>query len=227
MSVDPIATNGLSELERARLNRYEGVIHRSLKVFYEVGEALLTIREERLYREHHTSFDLYLRERWDMGRSTAYRLITSSQTYQAIQDHGVSAIGDTVGSSLTHLPATESQTRELTPLPPAERPSAWREAVEEAGGQPTARQVKDVVRRRTQPEPRRNDPDRELRNFLIAQINNSEKRALSWLLDTFREPDSKRLIATIPEESVNKFIADLSDIASDARKLIQLIKDNR
>ena len=47
------------------LEHYEHIIDQGIKTFVEVGHALLVIRDERLYRERHETFEDYLRQRWD------------------------------------------------------------------------------------------------------------------------------------------------------------------
>src|SRR5665213_1880963 len=65
----------LSESEQAGFAECEGILKRGLCIFYEVGFALLKIQEERLYRATHVTFEAYCRERWNMGRSYASRVI--------------------------------------------------------------------------------------------------------------------------------------------------------
>jgi len=48
--------------------------------FYEAGKALLKIRDEALYQEAlFESFPEYVRVRWDISRSQAYRLINAAR----------------------------------------------------------------------------------------------------------------------------------------------------
>jgi len=49
-----------------------------LSTFYEVGQALLEIRERKLYRAAFSSWDAYCKLRWGFGRSQGYRLITAA-----------------------------------------------------------------------------------------------------------------------------------------------------
>lgn len=127
----------LTDKEVSTLTRCEAVIEEGRAAFLRVGSALLTIRDERLYRNTHTSFEAYLSERWQMGKANAYRLMEAVQVVQTLED---SPIGDSL-----YLPVNESQARPLSALPREKQPEAWNKAVEEAGGQPTAVQVKAVV----------------------------------------------------------------------------------
>jgi hypothetical protein len=65
--------------ERRRLVELEAVIERGVKTFVEVGEALMEIRDGRLYRETHSSFESYLRERWNISRPRGYQLIDAAK----------------------------------------------------------------------------------------------------------------------------------------------------
>lgn len=125
----------LSDDERNDLAGCEAVIERGLKTFREVGAALTEIRDARLYRGTHDTFEDYLSARWAMQRAQAYRLIEASAVVG-----GLSPIGD------TPLPATESQARELARVAPERRDEVWREAVALNGGQPApARLIEDVA----------------------------------------------------------------------------------
>ena len=135
----------LSAEERENLAQCEAVVQRGLQTFLDVGQALLSIRDGRLYRGTHDTFETYCRERWGMARQRAYQLIDAAQVVR-----NVSTVVDIV-------PANERQARPLTRLPdPAQQREVWREVVAE--GQPitTARveqKVRDAKRQRQQPAP--------------------------------------------------------------------------
>jgi hypothetical protein len=119
----------------------EAVIERGLTTFVEVGQALLEIRERRLYRESHESFENYCRDRWGFSRSRAHRLMDAAE----------------VGAMLPmgNMPDNERQARELARLkddPEAVR-EVWAEVQEATNGRPTAAAVSAVIQRRA------SDPD--------------------------------------------------------------------
>lgn len=122
----------LAAVERlpGRLTHLESVIERGLGTFVEVGQALLEIRDSRLYRESHGTFEDYCRERWGMSRSYAHRQIDAA-TVAAVLPIG-----------------NEAQARELLPLraEPEQMAEAWGEA--SANGSPTAEKVREAVVRR-------------------------------------------------------------------------------
>ncbi|MGP8106294.1 MAG: hypothetical protein ACLQLE_10435 [Desulfobaccales bacterium] len=53
------------------LETLEGVIAREMGSFMAVGNALLTIRDNRLYREGFKTFGDYCRGKWGVGKSYA------------------------------------------------------------------------------------------------------------------------------------------------------------
>jgi hypothetical protein len=119
--------------ESKRLIALEQTIKQGLDTFVEVGEALLEIRDSRLYRIEHGTFEEYCKGKWGMSRFHAYNLINGSKATKNV-DHG------------QHKPTTERQARPLTKLPPEDQPKAWQKAVEIAGNeQPTAKQVTQAV----------------------------------------------------------------------------------
>jgi hypothetical protein len=120
------------------LTDLEGVIERGLQTFIEVGEALLEIRERRLYRESgYTEFDDYCRERWGWSETYATRNIQAAQVTQALP------YGDG--------PANEAQARELVPLLREDEAAVvevWRALRERYGEAITAAKVREAVGQR-------------------------------------------------------------------------------
>lgn len=88
--------------EEAQLSKLEQAIERNVAGFVELGLALMEIRDQRLYRATHATFEEYCTERWDMSKPYAHRNICAAQVAQQIAD--VVPIG------------TESIARELVPL---------------------------------------------------------------------------------------------------------------
>ncbi|NNJ11970.1 hypothetical protein EKD04_016675 [Chloroflexales bacterium ZM16-3] len=126
----------LSLAESTARERCERQIADGLSTFIAVGEALLTIREQRLYRSTHRSFADYLAERWPQlgSRRQADRLINA-----AIVDANVRPTGLTIPS--------ERVARELAGLEPQAQRAALRQAVSAAGDRaPTAAQVRAAAR---------------------------------------------------------------------------------
>lgn len=136
----------LSASERAERDRLEQTVEQS---FFVLGSALKILRDRRLYRETHSSFKDYVRDRFDFTRAAAYYLINASEVVENLR---CQQIVDTNKSTI--LPTKESQCRELGGYPPEIQRQAWKRAVELAGGNkvPSARLVKRAVREITQTE---------------------------------------------------------------------------
>jgi len=71
-----IGTAPLTPKDACYLQEREEIIKRGRTTFLEVGRALLEIRnyrDEILYRDKYGTFEQYCRERWEFGRTYAYR----------------------------------------------------------------------------------------------------------------------------------------------------------
>ena len=136
---------------------------RTIKVAaYELGEAasaLRHIRDNRLYRESHRTFEAFCNETFRYTRQHVNRVIGFGETIATIQmgitsdkvDDRIakdkSAQRPAFGTNGSKTPINECQTRPLGSLPAADRPAAWAKAVALAGGeQPTGAQVALAVR---------------------------------------------------------------------------------
>lgn len=69
----------LDHSEKRRLDELEGIIERGLETFLEVGQALMEIRDSKLYRETHRRFGDYVRVRYGMTRQRAHQLIDAAR----------------------------------------------------------------------------------------------------------------------------------------------------
>lgn len=130
------------ESAQPTLAECEQVIERGLETFVEVGQALMVIRDGRLYKATHSSFDDYCRERWGWNRHRAHQLIEGAEVFTIVNGFGSPG------------PANEGQARALAPLkddPEAacEVMAEVLEAAEAAGSKVTAQQIKDAVAART------------------------------------------------------------------------------
>jgi hypothetical protein len=120
--------------ETDELQRCEQIVERGLKTFFEVGAALMRVRDLRLYRVEYHTFENYCQERWGMTRRHANRLVESAEVV-----HNVGPIGPT--------PDNEAQARPLAKLKdPEQQREAWQRAVATAAGKITAAHVEQVVK---------------------------------------------------------------------------------
>lgn len=131
-------SNEITDTEAAELATLERVIETGMKSFTEVGNALLAIRDSRLYRAEYTTFEGYCRERWGMARRTAYQYIDAAEVVENVRN-------------CAQIPQTESQARPLAQLPPERQAEAWQAATEtakEEGRKVTAKDVESQVEKR-------------------------------------------------------------------------------
>lgn len=129
----------LSPSESERLGELETQIGHGMQTFWQVGTALLEIRDARLYRAGWRTFEEYLRGRWGMERAHGYRLMDAAGVVSSLVD-AAPPVGD------IPLPANERQARPLADLPGDVAQAAWAAAVTQAdGAQPTAADVEAAV----------------------------------------------------------------------------------
>ena len=76
----------MTPAENRHLKALEKRIAAGLQTFREVGAALLEIRDQRLYRDTHSSFEAYTSERWALNRARAYQLIDSARVVKVLGD---------------------------------------------------------------------------------------------------------------------------------------------
>jgi hypothetical protein len=127
-------TDQLDVAERARLQELESMVEHGLQIFYEVGKALDEIREQKLYRETHKTFEAYCLDNWGLGRRTADRFIAAAEVIENLRPIGLK------------IPTKENQVRPLTGLPRELQLEIWQEALESSpNGMPTGAAVKRLV----------------------------------------------------------------------------------
>lgn len=131
--------------ERERIN-LERKIEKALKAFYEAGKALREIRDRRLYRSTHQTFEDYCLDRFNFTRRRPYQLIDAATVIDNLLESGTHDDEMCTNGSQKMLPSAERQIRPLTPLEPDQQREAWQKAVNQSGGKvPTGKVVKSIV----------------------------------------------------------------------------------
>lgn len=131
------ADSQLSLTEQNELQACEQVIERGLQTFYEVGQALMEIRDKQLFRSDYETFDEYCQTRWGFQRPRADKFIRAAEAM-----HNLSPLG------LNNMPTNERQVRPLTTLEPEDQRVAWQAVVDAVGeGKITAAHVEATVKR--------------------------------------------------------------------------------
>jgi hypothetical protein len=121
--------------ESHELERCEVVIKQGLQTFIEVGQALMTIKEKRLYRISFKTFEDYCTHKWGMVQQSATRLIRAYETVTNLQSEPMGSL----------LPESERQVRPLTSLEPEIQKEVWKEVIKTHGENITAAKVQSVV----------------------------------------------------------------------------------
>ena len=125
----------ISIVENTELKELETIIDKNMTAFYQVGSALAKIRDSRLYRDTHGTFEEYCRCRWDMGVRHSQRLMLSAGVIKSLQTR-----------PMGRIPINERQTRPLTKLEPDQQIEVWQKVVETAPeGKITAWYVSKIV----------------------------------------------------------------------------------
>jgi len=128
--------NPLTEREEVLLDKCEQIIEGGLKAFVEVGNALIEVRDQRLYRAEYHTFEEYLDKRWHISRPRGYQLIGAAQVVNNLSTNGIQI-----------PPETERQARELVGLDPLEQHLVWGIVQQTApNNQITAQHIKSVVK---------------------------------------------------------------------------------
>ena len=142
----------LSEAEKAERDDLEFTVRQSS---LSAWNALKILRDKKLYRETHATFESYVRDRFGFTRRSADYLISAAKIVENLKAEN-STFAKNDQSELKReqivlktgvLPTKESQCRSLAKLSPEEQRQAWSRAVELAGNKvPSSRLVKEAVR---------------------------------------------------------------------------------
>lgn len=100
----------LTKPEKEKLAKLEAVVERHVKSFFEVVEAMRTIKVEELWRADYDSWDDYVQRKWKMSRQHSYRLVDAAEIIVDIQ---TVTQGDT---KAVRLPTNERAYREIKEL---------------------------------------------------------------------------------------------------------------
>ena len=109
----------LDAAERRQLATLEKTIERNAGAVFEFGRALREIRDGRLYRATHSSFEMYCADRWGISKSDGHRQIQAATLFEAAQP-----IAAKLGIALT----CESQMRPLARVEAGDLPDVLKKA---------------------------------------------------------------------------------------------------
>lgn len=186
--------------EARTLDQCEQAIARGLQSYREMGEALITIRDGRLYRQTHGTFEDYCRERWQFTPQRAGQLIEGA------------AIASRIETMVSSAPTNERQVRALHAIPEDDQPAAWQLAVDTApDGKVTAGHVQRVA-----------DAWRP-----ASEVQPLAEAAAAWEAEASR-PSPVQLVRSLPSERLNKameLLFNYANIMSNASDVYDLVTD--
>lgn len=196
--------------ERDRLLTLEREVEES---FYRAGKALQEIRDSRLYRETHHTFEDYCFDRFGFKRRHPYQLIDAAIITDNIRERARDA----------HiLPTNEYQIRPLTRLrdDPEKQAEAWRRVVEKSQGKkPTFQVVKETVDEvmGTTPKARKAEPGALLSKGKFSVIRSSSDPYISdrkgyWGQIEGIDPDGRVTLTLYDRTVENISPSDLSPL---------------
>lgn len=135
ITVTAVEVTELTQEEQSDRLHLERKVERA---FFEAGKALTELRDRRLYRSTHKTFEDYCRDRFGHSRRQSYLLMDAAVVFDNLIEKC---------DPLDHiLPTNERQVRPMTKLEPHQQQEVWVKAVEQSGGKvPPARIVKNVV----------------------------------------------------------------------------------
>ena len=132
----------LSPLSTSEIKERDELENTVQQAFYIAGRSLKILRDKKLYRETHRTFEAYAKERFDFSKSGAYYLISAFEVVENLKRPQI--VDKNEGASI--LPTNESQCRPIAKLSPDQQRDIWNKAVERANGKvPSAKIVRQVV----------------------------------------------------------------------------------
>jgi hypothetical protein len=140
------------------------------RAFVEAGTALRELRDKRLYRSTHNTFEEYCQDRFSFSRRHPYRLIDAAKVVENLEKFCV---------QFGHiLPAKEFVCRPLTILRPDQQREVWQEILQETEGKhPTGKEVKSIVERlKEKPLGRANDFCQIGDAFIMTRLEGAERK---------------------------------------------------
>ncbi|MCC5603817.1 hypothetical protein LC586_32765 [Nostoc sp. CHAB 5714] len=119
ITVTSVEVSELTEEEQRDRLHLERRVERAV---FEAGKALAELRDRRLYRSTHRTFEEYCRDRFGHSRRQSYLLMDASVVFDNLVE---------ICDQIDHkLPTAEGQVRPMTKLEPQEQQEVWLKAVE-------------------------------------------------------------------------------------------------
>ena len=125
--------NILTMGEKDTLVECEKIIQNGQQTFVEVGFAITKIRDKKLYRIGHATFEDYCQNRWGWTRQHAGRLIEASEVVKSLP------------AKCNQLVTNESTARAVADVPKEQRAAVVEQAAKDTGGRVTAKAIEKAA----------------------------------------------------------------------------------
>lgn len=160
----------LSPKEEERLKICHERIMQGLKTWFDVGLALAEIRDNKLYRKTHKTFEEFLDENYSIGRTRAHQIISATTLQLMPEFTEIEVVESQLPDSLTPL-------LELGKIKKSDQLTVWQQVVSDAkktGEQITAKVVNDTYKRIKQ-ERTTSNPESRTHNLLLSGEQNQSE----------------------------------------------------
>lgn len=196
-------TKCLTTRERERLTACEKIIEDNIQAVVKVGEALAEIRDHRLYRAQHNSFERYCKDVWDFSKNYANKLVRSSETINLLSEkinHGLPSERDTKLHKIESGDhGTLKKLTQSTPTPPEEYPNNQPDLLFEGEESPPDPEPE------TDPAPQVITlPQNERQIRPLTKLKDPEERVKAWDLVIEKQKEGKKLTAWLVQECVRE-----------------------
>jgi len=84
----------LTTTERQELDKLSVVVRKCIGTFVVVGKALKRIRDGKLYRETHATFEEWCRDEYDLSMALAHRQIAASEIFELLSPRGETVVSE-------------------------------------------------------------------------------------------------------------------------------------
>ncbi|MEQ2005159.1 MAG: hypothetical protein ABMA26_00055 [Limisphaerales bacterium] len=122
--------------QEQRLIQLETIVENGFTTLWEMGKAMLEIRDTKLYVKRYKTFERYCEQRWAKHRSRCYQLMDAAEVQQNLS----------MSTQVDISELTEKHCRELVKLKkPADQRTAWKEAAASADGTVSLVHLKQAV----------------------------------------------------------------------------------
>ncbi len=152
----------LTPAEHKRFDDLLGEIDAGIDSWRRIGERLKELRDNRLYRNTHSTFPEFCRDRWNWSKAYTHRFIVSSN-YATSFENKITDISRKGNSELPFLPqfTTETSVLPLRKVPAGQQDEVAKVIYDNApeDGRITAKLVKEAVAQVCKPE-KKKTPER-------------------------------------------------------------------